>query len=122
MADFTAKDVWGTAYNLFGTETLADATTTPATAWKWDAPATAKIQNVDVTANTSLVTIDKTYRTTKDGSTVETTKDYTTMTGFTVTVANDAALQAGDKVKVTVKITDQWGMEFTKDVEITVVK
>lgn len=121
-ADFTAKDVWGTAYNLFGTETLADATTTPATAWKWDAPATAKIQNVDVTANTSLVTIDKTYRTTKDGSTVETTKDYTTMTGFTVTVANDAALQAGDKVKVTVKITDQWGMEFTKDVEITVVK
>jgi hypothetical protein len=44
------------------------------------------------------------------------------MTGFTVTVANDAALQAGDKVKVTVKITDQWGMEFTKDVEITVVK
>ena len=69
-----------------------------------------------------MVTIDKTYRTTKDGSTVETTKDYTTMTGFTVTVANDAALQAGDKVKVTVKITDQWGMEFTKDVEITVVK
>jgi len=121
-ADFTAKDVWGTAYNLFGTETLADATTTPATAWKWDAPATAKIQNVDVTANTSLVTIDKTYRTTKDGSEAETTKNYTTMTGFTVTVANDAALQAGDKVKVTVKITDQWGMEFTKDVEITVVK
>ena len=44
------------------------------------------------------------------------------MSGFKVTVDNEAALQSGDKVTITIKITDMWGMEFTKDVELTVEK
>ena len=115
-ADFTAKDVWGTAYNLFGVEVADDPATTTVNEASWTAPTTAYIENVTVTSNTSLVTVSSTYKSTN------TTPAYAEMTGFKLTVGNAAALQNGQKVTITVKITDKWGIETTKEIELTVVK
>ena len=107
-ADFSAADVWGTAYNLFGYTYVENK------AEKWAKPATDYIKDIKVTSSTSLVTPELTYN--------GTTKTYENMSGFKVTVDDEAALQSGDKVTITIKITDMWGMEFTKDVELTVEK
>ena len=107
-ADFSAADVWGTAYNLFGYTYVENKVE------KWAKPATDYIKDIKVTSSTSLVTTKLTY----NGD----TKTYENMSGFKVTVDNEAALQSGDKVTITIKITDMWGMEFTKDVELTVEK
>lgn len=107
-ADFSAADVWGTAYNLFGYTYVENKVE------KWAKPATDYIKDIKVTSSTSLVTTGLTY----NGD----TKTYENMSGFKVTVDNEAALQSGDKVTITIKITDMWGMEFTKDVVLTVEK
>jgi hypothetical protein len=107
-ADFSAADVWGTAYNLFGYTYVENKVE------KWAKPATDYIKDIKVTSSTSLVTTELTYH--------EDTKTYENMSGFKVTVDNEAALQSGDKVTITIKITDMWGMEFTKDVVLTVEK
>lgn len=107
-ADFSAADVWGTAYNLFGYYYVENKVT------KWANPATSYIKNITVTSSTSLVAVAPTYK--GENAT------YAEMTGFKVTVDDEAALQSGDKVTIKVKITDMWGMEFTKDVVLTVEK
>ena len=114
-ADFSAKDVWGTAYNLFGYTYEDGKNADGTTKYSWAAPATKYINNIEVSSSTSLVKAEATYNKASN-------KEYEEMTGFKVTVDNEAALQSGDKVTITIKITDMWGMEFTKDVELTVEK
>lgn len=110
-SDFKAADVWGTIYKLFGTYTTSGTGDDAVTVFN---KPSSNISKVEVVSSTSLIKVGYVYN--------SSTSTYEQMVGFTLTVDNEAALQSGDKVKVTIKITDKWGIETTKEVELTVVK
>ena len=114
-SDFSAKDVWGTTYRLFGVETF-DNPETQTDEYNWAAPS-QNIQMITFEPSSSLISVTPTYKKEETTGT-----DYKYMTGFKVTVDDEAGLQSGDQVTIKITITDMWGMTTEKDVTLTVVK
>ena len=115
-ADFTAKDVWGNAYHMFAYQYADGKDANGDVIYKWADYSTTKIQQpVTVTANSDLVEI--TMNTVGGTGSLATSQK-----GFTVKVKESAAIQTGATINITIKFTDDWGMEKSIPVTLTVVE